>query len=534
MRICAVHLPELRVELLRAMPSPTPGPAPGPLGIVVAAPPLTEAKLLGNMRLDVVSREARLRGATTGQTIAQARARVPDMTVRVMRPADVRQALASLAEAALAFGATVSFRASGDDGDSLGDMIWVDITGCAHLHAPEMGKGERILASRLQNLFAELGHVCAVAVADGPRMAAIFARRLWLAQSEGRLTEDDRPRIGVVPPGRNAATVAPLPLSALPLREEDLRWLTKIGVRTVGELRELPRTALGPRLGTRAPAVLALAEGDDRAPLDPYVPPRIPEERVELEYGVESTDALLFVAKTLTDRLAARLGGRAVRASRLELCLELDRAMFSDRLSDPDEDVRELLAIDLPEPLSAAADLLAVLRPKIERFVLRAPVLAATLRAPNTAHTSHVALSLFEAEPRATHALPRLAAELVADLGEDAVGKLVVGDSWLPEERSRFVPLSDRSARSRPSRKARHLLSSVPEPTRILSTPIPVPRERVKIERRLTRLEAVAWWKCMPGTKTSADYVYAWVDDAPAWVELDRATGEATLRGWFD
>ena len=81
MRVCAVSLPELRVELVRdaTMHETT------PLGIVVAAPPLTEAKLLGNTRLDVVSREARALGVARGQTIAQARARAISWVYHVGR-----------------------------------------------------------------------------------------------------------------------------------------------------------------------------------------------------------------------------------------------------------------------------------------------------------------------------------------------------------------------------------------------------------------------------------------------------------------
>ena len=160
MRIAAICLPELHVEVVRATASPSSarsarpplasdeGAAEGmPLAIVVAAPPMTEAKLLGNTRLDVVSREARALGISPGQTIAQARARASDLAVRVVRPDAVHGVLARLAEVALAFGATFSFAtansqlharsapSSNDSADSYGDIVWVDVTGCAHLHA---------------------------------------------------------------------------------------------------------------------------------------------------------------------------------------------------------------------------------------------------------------------------------------------------------------------------------------------------------------------------------------------------------------
>jgi protein ImuB len=583
LRIAAISLPELRVEvvreLARARGADTDAEAMGvregiPLAIVVAAPPLTEAKLLGNTRLDVVSREARALGVHPGHTIAQARARAPNLAVRVVRPEAVHGVLERLAEVSLAFGATVSFSfassSASNDSGAHGDVVWVDVTGCAHLHAPDrerartpgangVSEGEAILAARLARVFGGLGHTCAVAIADGPRVAAILACAAASARASSgasaqragararqRLQEDDdEPLLVIVPPGKNALALAPLPVSALPIGADDARWLVKLGVRTVAELRALPRSALATRLGARAAVVLGLADGEDRAPLAPYVPPEIPEEGVSLEYGVEGSEALTFIAKTLADRLATRLAGRAVAASRIELDLVLDVALLRGDLSNAESANTALeriqrIAIDLPAPLSSASDLLAALRPKIERAVLRAPVLSAKLRAATLVHKPQAALSLFEPQPKAERALPRLVAELAADLGEGAVGRLSVGDTWVPEDRSRFVRL-DVKAGAKPraadsSRAFRRLLASVPEPTRILAEPVTVPRDTVKVIRHLSRLEAVDWWKRLPGEghKKGVDYVHAWVDEGSAWVEIDRATGQTRVCGWFD
>jgi protein ImuB len=393
--------------------------------------------------------------------------------------------------------------------------------------------------------------------AAAARVSSRIASRRAGARAR-RLEEDDEAPLVVVPVGKNSVALAPLPVSALPIGADDARWLAKLGVRTIAELRALPRSALASRLGARAAVVLCLADGDDRAPLAPYIPPEVPEEETTLEYGVEGSEALTFVAKTLADRLATRLAGRAVAASRIELDLVLDVALLpraeggagaqAQAGASRDSQRVHRIAIELPAPLSTASDLLAALRPKIERAVLRAPVLTARLRAASLVHKPQAALSLFEAQPKAERALPRLVAELAADLGEDAVGKLVLGDSWVPEERSRFVKL-DLKATATPSssakrkaddevggRKRRHMLASVPEPTRILAVPVPVPRDAVKVVRHLSRLEAVDWWKHVPGEgpRKGVDYVHAWVDEGAAWVELDRATGAARVRGWFD
>ncbi len=599
MRVCAVSLPELRIELVEAemraeLARKEPSgrgegdareddvpPPRAPLAVVVAPAPMTEAKLLGNTRLSVVSREARALGVLPGQTIAQARARAGDLAVRVVRPEAVRNVLARIAEIGLAFGATVAFGMEGEPAfgaaHDFGDVVWIDVTGCAHLHAPDargpgaIFDGETILASRLAGVIASLGHTCSVAIADGPRVAAMLARdaaeRALHASSRRRSRASSSSLLLldpiVVPSGENARALASLPVAALPLPPEDVRWLAKIGVRTIQELRELPPQGLGARLGARAREVMALAAGDDRAPLTPYVPPEVPEEATELEYGIEGTQALTFVAKTLTDRLATRLQGRAVAASRLELELRLDAAMLRDRRdaaaasavdeamreTDPGEPSRDdvtIVAIDLPAPLARASDLLAALRPKIERLVLDAPVLGARLRAPVLVHQRALPLSLFEPQPKAERALPRLVAELTADLGPEAVSTLVLGDSWIPEDRSKLVAFGtaekETGGRSGGAKRRlpRHLLSSVPEPTRLLAEPEPVSREGVRVTRHLSRLESVEWWKEPPSDRPSGsvrralDYVHAWTDEGAAWVEIDRATGAMRVRGLFD
>ena len=158
--------------------------------------------------------------------------------------------------------------------------------------------------------------------------------------------------------------------------------------------------------------------------------------------------------------------------------------------------------LDLPAPLSNAADLLAALRPKIERITLAAPVLGATLRAPSLVQQRAAALSLFEPQPRAERALPRLVAELVSDLGPDAVAMLTVGDSWGPDERSKLVPFGSADAKAAAAlmlaknpKKRRKILASVPEPTRYLAEPRPVAKDDARIVRHLSRVEAIEWWK---------------------------------------
>jgi protein ImuB len=562
-RFVAIACFRLRVEIARARELERAGRAGmGPLAVVIARTGGSiegETSLLGNTRIDEVSPEAWALGVRPGSTIAAARARTADLDVRVVHAHAVDATLARLAEMGLGFGATVAFEA----GAGGHDTVWIDITGCAHLLASELDPtGEATVARAVQQRVSALGHVARVAVADGPRVAAAIARH-------GQATS--RAPI-VVPPGAKAseAAMAKLPLRALPLGDASRNWLDKLGAKTVADVARLPREALGTRLGEEAAKVLPLVLGLDASPLTPYLAPEAPEERVEIEYGIEETTQLLFVAKSICDRMGARLAGRCLAATRLELVLELDRAMTSEG-----QDTRPVLALTLAAPLYQAADLLAVLRARIESYAIAAPVRAVVLRCADLVARACTPLDLLAPEPRADRVLPRLAAELAADLGTERVGILELVSSWVPENRTRLVPYraspaspaspASASATKRRSRDAApNLVSRTCEPTRVFATPLPhhlVPREKdgakdgakdgvpvQKSRRRIARLEAVEWWRRgREGDRAAAqepaaqepavkEIVASWLEDigAVAWIEIDRATNVARLRGWID
>jgi protein ImuB len=464
-----------------------------------------ERDVLGNTRLDVASREARRLGVRAGQTVAAARAKCAELRVRVVAESAVQTALARVAEVALAFGPTVAF-------DVAHDVVWVEIGGCAHLHG-----GESELARALEERVRLLGHACRVVVASGPRVASAVAR-----YAPGRQKSPL-----VVPEGRQAAAMGELPVAALALDDDTSRWLRDLGLSTCSDLQRLPRRAFGTRLGARAHDVMRLLDGHDDTPLDAWRPPEVPEERAELDWGVASTEALVFVVKTLCDRLAARLQGRAMSASCLELCLTLDRALCHGFSSV------STFSVVLPSPLACAADLCSVLRARLEHVTLPAPVLAVTLRARSLARASARNLDLLAPEPKADRSLPRLVAEVGAELGPACIGTLALVDTWSPERRTCLVPF-ERPHKERAA-PLRELVTSSLEPSRITS-PVAIESVELVSPRALMRVESVQWWRSGGGAAERRDMVAAWVDSpharGHAWVEL--RSERALLRGWFD
>jgi protein ImuB len=432
-----------------------------------------------------------------------------ERNVRVVPQEAVRAALVRVTESALAFGPVAAF-------DDAKDVVWVDVGGCSHLHG-----GERELAKALDACVRGLGHSCQVAIADGPRIAAAVAH--FLPARHPR-----RKGPFVVPEGKGMAAVRVLPIAALALDDDVNRWLTDLGLCTCGDLQKLPRDALGTRLGARVHDVMQLLDGVDRAPIDAWRPAEVPEERIEFEWGVSSVEALTFVMKTLCDRLASRLEGRAMAATCIEIVLGLDRALCKDG------PCTSTLDVVLPAPIARGEELLAVVRVRLERHSLPAPVLKIALRAPGLARTSTRTLDFLSPEPRAQRTLPRLVAELTADFGEVSVGTLAIVDTWTPDERTRLVPWG--AVRSEP----RHsLVTSSLEPSRLVA-PVRLPREALMGAVRLARVEAFEWWR-RGVERRDVFSVFLPVEASEvrghknlAWVEQKGSEDDARLCGWID
>jgi protein ImuB len=526
-RFAAVVLPCVHLELARAR-LVIEGAANDPLAIVVARNGGTvqrETDLLGNTRIDEVSREARALGVRRGQTIAAARAKTADLRVRVVHDDEVRVAIERVAEVALAFGTTTATRvADSAPTPAVGDAaVWIDVTGCDHLFG-----GEALLAKKIGEHVRAMGHACRVAIADGPRVAAAVAGH----------APYERTGPFVVPRGKNAAAIRALSLAALPLDDEARTWLSRVGMRTAGDLQKLPARGLGTRLGAASHDVMALLRGEDATPLDPYRPPATLEERIDLDYGVESTEAIFFVTKTLCDRIAVRLLGRAMAASRVEIVMTLDRAMIRDEDAG---DAKVVLSLSLPMPMARAQDLFGVLRARVDAYAtlhndrFRAPVLAVTLRVPELSRAEGRALALFDAEPRADVALPRLVAELSAEIGEANIGVIELVDTWVPEARARLVPYAN-------AKPCEPLVTTSPEPSRFLGAGVAPPSKPLARPKLLARLEAIEWWR---RDVVVRDLVSAEIDQpsskarAVAWIEIERdavdgSRATAKLRGWMD
>lgn len=227
-RFFALRFPRFRVERLRLA---------GPVAIWAQR---------GSRRLVLaVSAEAEAAGLQEDQAVADAQAILPEVTLVPEDPAGDATALERLALWALRFTPLV-----GLEGE---DALVLDITGTEHLFG-----GEAALRKEVLGRLARMGLSAVGAVAGTAGAAIALVRAGWG---------------GLVPPGEEEATIAPLSLAALKLEPTLVGALQGLGLRDVGSVAAQPRPALVRRFGAGLARGLDEALGRVTRPIVPIRPP---------------------------------------------------------------------------------------------------------------------------------------------------------------------------------------------------------------------------------------------------------------------
>ena len=437
-------------------------------------------------------------------------------------------ALEALAEALLALSSSVALDAHG---------AWLEVGGSSRL----LG-GERSVAGRALALAERLGLEARIVVADRSETARVLART-------------GPTRLLVVPPGRDAAALAPLPLGPTGLAPSALGYLDRLGVRTLGALARLPPTALARRLGPEGMRLAHLARAEPSPPPRRYEPPLRPRASIELDPPLPPGEGVLFVVKRLLDELEVRLAGRglAVAALRLSLAFEGGSSQCEELL--------------LPRPLRSTRPLVAVLRERLSRSgegdltASEARIVTAEALVLRAVPALAAQPSLLEREEDAAgEGLPALLARLAAILGPDSVHAAALVPSHRPEASWRPAELAP-SDPSRPRSKAMQThedVSTLEDPT-VATEPVepPSPRPLFLLPEPLAvsgsletggRLEwendrgvvLRAWgperlrgeWWASPFERDY--YVVDLEDGERIWVYRDGVDGELHLHGIFD
>jgi protein ImuB len=294
---------------------------------------------------------------------------------------------------------------------------------------------EPVLVDRIREALAPILPGRPRAGIAGTRFAATVAATL--AGTDGTdgtdgVTEDARS----VPPGGEATFLAPLPTGLLTSDREARGRLARFGLRRIGMVAALPRSALVARFGPEGERLHARAVGEET---DPFRPRRAPERLVlplPLEPAIAELESLRFVLHRLVAALADQLLARGAATSRAHLRLQLDVA-FAVR-GTPSEVVIEQR---LPEPTAEAEAIERLLFARLEREPPQAPVARLELELLDVAPAAGQQLSLFVPQAARSARLGWQLARLALTYGEDRIRWVELADpeAPLPEARWRWL-----------------------------------------------------------------------------------------------
>jgi impB/mucB/samB family C-terminal domain len=301
--------------------------------------------------------------------------------------------------------------------------IEVQLDGLERLWGPEP-----VLLRRVGEALAEILPGPPLAGIGGTRFAAAAAAVLAgksASPPPGHASGASGPvALYAVPPDADAAFLAPLPAAMLSRDPEVRARLDRFGLRVIGQIAELPRSALVARFGPEGELLHARARGQETDPFRPYRAPERMAMVLPVDPPVSDVEGLRFVLHRLASAFGDQLEARGAATARARLTLELDRSFSVG-------DVPPAMKIDqpLPEPTSEGLAIERLLIARLETAPPRAPVARLELELDDVAPAAGTQLSLFTPQTGRTGRLGWQLARLGLRFGEERVGWMEIDDS---------------------------------------------------------------------------------------------------------
>jgi protein ImuB len=440
---------------------------------------------------------ARAAGIRDGQLISSALALAPDLVLRDRDVEAEARALAQLATWTLTFTPMACLAPP--------NAVVADIGASLRL----FGGLPRLVAQLTAGAQA-LGYQSKLGIAPTPGAALLLARA---GHSQAVLERARLPRV-----------LASIPLTLVDVDEATRATLREAGVTTFGQAAALPRNGLARRFGPRIVALLDETLGIVPDPRASFVPPPRFEGRLDLPAPAHDVEALGFGVQRLVRDLCDWLAARGLGAVRLTLSLGHERYLRQRGM--PSSEV----PFALGAPARMPSHLLGVLRERLGRVALPAPVEAMTLASEETAPLAGRNLGLLPGDDGDRVEVP-LVDRLRARLGDDALHRLVPHAEHRPELAMRAAGMAAQRGKPLP-------LPDAPRPIWLFSEPQPLAQvfegNPWVLRDGPERIES-GWWD---GGDVRRDYYVADAPDgATAWIYRDHRhgvdDGEWFLHGLF-
>lgn len=435
------------------------------------------------VRLTATDLAAARLGLEPGLTLADARARVPELEVYPADPHADMDWLERLADGCTRYSPTVALMPP--------DALVIDIAGCIHAF-----EGERPLAADVEARMARRGILARHAFGDTPEIARALARYAG------------------APAPDEARAVKRLPVAALELDADATTALARAGLKTVGDVMARPLAGIAARFGEEAATAVRRLAGDHKAPVKPRV--RVAPVAVERRFAepIARTDYALDVIEDLAAEAGTILAERHQGGRRWEARLfRSDGHIQSLRVEtgQPTRDVAVLMRL-FAERIDALAD---PLDPGFGYDLIRLDVaLAERLDA---------AQLRLEGGAAQREGVAQLVDRLSTRLGRGRVRRFAPRDSHIPEQAELMLPAAapDTPAGTWPEAEAGEpplrpiYLFDPPQPIESVMAEVPDgPPHRFRWRRRVHEVaraegpERIAgeWWRRHDAAIPTRDY----------------------------
>ncbi len=425
-------------------------------------------------------------GIRAGMTVATAQSLSRHLLLKERQPEQEQQALERLAGWAGIFSSHVALRAP--------TALVLEIGSSLKLFSGLAG-----LKERLQHEMRELGYTSRYSLGQTP-----FAAQ-HLAQSGVHCWQQDSRVLH--------GSLAALPIECLQGFPAAVRGLHGVGLRTIGELLDLPMGGIGKRWGKEFLTFLSDLVQDRPAQLTFHAPP--PQFCHEVEFAAEVThqQMLLFPVRRLLTELAAWLNTRHLQ------CTHFTLRLFH-RLQGA-----TVIPVHLSAPGHSAEVFLSLLRLRLEQLHMQAPALAVELQADQVIELAAGNRDLFQRTSTRRH-----------DLVDQLNARLGAGSATGLEQVSEHRP--EKAWCNVPAGKAHSSASNLTRPTWLLPEPRPMGTRQglpwsgtqMEILDGPERIEA-GWWNHQP---VHRDYYVARRNDGMRlWLYREIPTGNWYCHGFF-
>ena len=258
--------------------------------------------------------------------------------------------------------------------------------------------------------------------------ASVFVAHV-AAQNQQSKIQNPKPKIHLVPAGAERDFLARAPIDVLPVDPVMLVRLRLFGLEWLGQVAEIPVSAMQAQFGPDGARARALARGEDHSRILPQREEVQVTEELDLPAPAASSEPLVVGTEALLNRALAHEDVRGQTVRKVDWWLGLESGEQVSR------------RIVFREPTSDASRMLFVLRGKIERLELDAAAVGVGVTLSGLCSEYAHQANLWQIGPRRQRELEQSIEQLNARGGEAQVYRIVEVQPWsrIPERQVALV-----------------------------------------------------------------------------------------------